>query len=443
MVKMKILYVTQFFYPEITAGAFRAYDNARIWCKKGSSVTVFTSYPNYPIGKFYKGYKIRLFTEELIADIRVIRSKMVVKENKTLFTRILNMSSFLFFGLANFALNGRRIGNNYDIVLGTSGPVFTPLLAWIYAVLHHLTFVLEIRDIGYRQLIATGKSSSNTSVKLMKGFELFLCRRAKHVVVVTEGFKDILVSDGIEKEKITVITNGIEVSSAMERHGTGDALILSYFGTLGISQRIEETFPYAEVLAKCFADFTYQIIGEGAQRKSIEALLEAGNYPFIQLLHGMSQDKLESYYRKTELSVVALAKSEDFRYTLPSKLFQIMGHGIAVLFIGPDGEAAGLVRKYNAGITLCGTVEEDQEELRKFFSRTNWREKLWEMGKNGRDAVIAYYDREVLAKQYLEILRKEKEVTEDGKRDRIRLHRAANDLDVGNTRSKGHRDRLQ
>ena len=402
---MNILYVTQFYHPELTAGAFRAYDNAVCWSKNGENVTVFTGFPNYPAGKIYDGYNVKLLQEEIIDGVHIVRSKIYIKQNKTFFSRILNMGSFLFWGIVNFIFNGRKVGKNFDVVLGSSGPVFAALLAWLYAAFHRLPFVFEIRDITYRQLIATGKSKSSFSVKLMKNFELFLCRRAKRVVVVTNGFRDVLTSDGIDKNKIVVITNGVDISPSTEEKAVNNGVHLSYFGTLGISQRIDETFPYAAEIAKAQNNFTYQIIGEGAQRGTIEALLSEGSYPYIELLHGMTPEELELYYKQTNLSVVTLAKSEDFKYTLPSKLFQIMGRGIAVLFIGPDGEAADIVRKYHAGITLCGTLQEDIQVLRDFFAQSDYQEQLYIMGQNGYEAVAHCYDRKRLAADYLDLLR--------------------------------------
>lgn len=402
---MNVLYVTQFFYPELTAGAFRAYDDALYWSENKTGVTVFTGFPNYPAGKLYDGYDVRLFQEENKNGVHIVRSKIYINQNKTFFNRILNMGSFLIWGVFNFIINGQKIGKNFDVVLGSSGPVFAAFLAWIYAAFYRLPFVFEIRDITYRQLIATGKSRSAFSVRLMKKLELFLCQRARRVVVVTNGFKEVLMDDGIDGNKITVITNGVEILPFTQDLEADGGICLSYFGTLGISQKIEETLLYADEIAKAQGQFTYQIIGEGAQRGAIEALLAEGNHPYVELHHGMTPKELEAYYGKTNLSVVKLAKSEDFRYTLPSKMFQIMGRGIAVLYIGPDGEAADILRKNHAGIVLCGTLEEDMETLRRFFSQEDYRDQLNQMGRNGYEAVCRCYDRKSLAREYLGVLK--------------------------------------
>ncbi len=402
---MNILYFSQFYAPESIAAAFRATENSKLWKQSGHEVTVFTGYPNYPVGKIFDGYDPKLLTEECINGVRVLRSKLIAKPNTSMAARLQNALGYFFFGWINTHFQKKKIGKDFDVVIGTSGVIFNALLAKLFASKIKKPYIFEIRDITYRQLIATGKSESSFSVKLMKKFELFLCHRAQRVVVVTDGFKNILMAEGIDESKISVITNGVEISPLGMRKSVADSVNLSYFGTLGISQKIEETFSYAVEIKKVLHNFTYQIIGEGAQRSAIEALLADGSYPYVELLHGMTPEELEPYYEKTNLSVVTLAKSEDFEYTLPSKLFQIMGRGIAVLFIGPDGEAADIVRKNHAGIVLCGTLKEDIQVLRNFFTQSDYQEQLDKMGRNGYEAVYRHYDRKILAADYLELLR--------------------------------------
>lgn len=399
---MKLLYFSHFYLPEQIAGAFRAGDNARLWTRKGHDVTVFTGYPNYPVGKIFDGYEAKLLTEENYEGVRVLRSKIIAKPNTNMIRRIINALSFFAFGLVNILFNRKKVGKSYDVILGTSGPVFAALLGWIYAFTAGKPFVFEIRDITYRQMIATGKSEGSLSVKVMRLLELFLAKQAKAVVVVTNGFKDVLVADGIRAEKIHVITNGVDVESRSETQKEDQNLVLSYFGTLGISQNIMDTFPYAEEITKLCSDFSYLIIGEGAQRQQIEEA--AVTIPYLQIKRGMTMQELEPYYDSSLLSLICLRKSDNFRYTIPSKLFQVMGRGVAVLFIGPEGETAEIIRKNHAGIVLSGSQEEDFKVLRDFFSREDWKQELIWMGKNGAEAVQASYTRTALAERYEKLL---------------------------------------
>ena len=401
---MNILYFSNFYEPEQIAASFRASENAKIWAERGHNVTVFTGYPNYPMGKIFDGYDPKLLTEARINGVRVLRSKVIAKPNTNMIRRIVSALSFFFFGIVNFIVHPRRIKGNYDVVLGTSGTVFAALLGWIYSFFARKPFVFEIRDITYKQMVATGKSADSFGVKVMKFLELFLCKRAAHVVVVTNGFKKILAEEGIPAEKISVITNGVDAAPCGGKSAT-DKLILSYFGTLGISQNIMDTFPYAKKISELCDDFSYLIIGEGAQREQIEAAVQNGSTPFIDIMRGMTAQELEPYYAKSALSLIALKKSENFRYTIPSKLFQIMGRGIAVLFIGPEGEAAEIIRDNRCGIVLSGSQEEDMQTLSDFFRSENWTDQLILMGKNGAEAVHAHYTRTALAIEYEKLLK--------------------------------------
>jgi hypothetical protein len=66
---MKILYVSQYFYPE----TFRGNDIVFDLVSKGHDVTVLTGKPNYPLGFFYKGYKFWGIQNEQIHGANVIR----------------------------------------------------------------------------------------------------------------------------------------------------------------------------------------------------------------------------------------------------------------------------------------------------------------------------------------------------------------------------------
>jgi glycosyltransferase involved in cell wall biosynthesis len=397
---IKLIYFSQHFPPERTAAAFRCYENAKAWIQEGIEVTVFTGYPNYPLGKIFDGYNAKLFEEERMGDVRVLRNKIMAKPNTSFFGRILNMLSFFMYGCWNIYVKGREIGRGFDVVLGTSGPIFAALLGYLFACRRHIPFIMELRDITYLQLVAVGKRENSLGVRLMKRLEIFLCGRAKMIVCVTQGFKEILTREcGVASDRIRVIVNGVDVEDRGIREINASRLVLSYFGTLGISQNVAGTLQYAEVIRQYVLDFKYLIIGDGAQ--AIDVRRVCAEKVFVEILHGMEQEELETYYSDTFLSVVVLRKAKEFSCTIPSKLFQTMGRGIAVLYIGPEGEAAEILRRCGAGIVLTKSVEEDLKDLRVFFSQSDWHDKLWNMGRNGRKAALKYYSRKERAEDYL------------------------------------------
>ena len=90
---MKILLVTQYFYPE----NFKGNDIAFEMQKKGHEVTVLTGIPNYPKGEFFKGYGYFKRRRETVNGVKVIRSFLIPRGNNTTLPLMLNYFSWFFF----------------------------------------------------------------------------------------------------------------------------------------------------------------------------------------------------------------------------------------------------------------------------------------------------------------------------------------------------------
>lgn len=63
---MKILFITQYFYPE----NFRGNDICFYLANAGYDVTVLTGIPNYPEGRFFKGYGLFQKRKEIIQGVK-------------------------------------------------------------------------------------------------------------------------------------------------------------------------------------------------------------------------------------------------------------------------------------------------------------------------------------------------------------------------------------
>ena len=401
---LRILYFSQFYPPESIAGAFRAAEHAEAWVERGAEVTVFTGWPNYPTGSVFAGYDVIMLAEETVSGVRVLRSKLVARPNTNVFRRVVNGMSFLVYGAANILFNGKRIGEGFDVVLASSGTVFAGYLGLLYAKTRRLPLVVEFRDITYEQMVATGTSRWSWKVRLMRRLELHLAKASARVVVLTKGFKELLCDEGVDGGLVSVVPNGADAEERVRDENPSE-LVLGYYGTMGISQNVPETLEYAAAIERLGIPVRYFIVGEGAARSDVEGALAAGRYPFARLMRGMPKQELEAYYRKTDLSIVSLQRSDSFKATLPSKVLQSFARGIPVLFIGPEGEAARLVRESGAGIALTGGRGEDLSSLEGFFSDPGCRDELKAMGGRALKTVEGRFMRKDLASRMLETLK--------------------------------------
>jgi len=88
---MRILFITQWFDPEPT---FKGLAFARELTRLGHEVQVLTGFPNYPGGKIYPGFRIRLLQRERIDGIDVIRVPLYPSHSRSRLGRIANYFSF-------------------------------------------------------------------------------------------------------------------------------------------------------------------------------------------------------------------------------------------------------------------------------------------------------------------------------------------------------------
>ncbi len=399
---MRILYFSQFFAPESIAGAFRAVDHARAWVEAGHDVTVFTGWPNYPTGRLSDGYEMVRLGEEEVYGIRVLRSESDIRPNKNFADRVKAGVSFVFNGWRNLTAKGSPVGAGYDVVLATSGTVFAAWLGARYAKRNRIPLVMEFRDLTWRQMIATGSAEGAIKVRLMRALELGMCSKAVRVVTLTEGFRRELVANGVSESKVAVVPNAADIVPCV--HDWAGKLRLGYFGTMGISQDVVRTLDLAAGLHHDGLLESYSLIGEGAARDSVKSALASGGYPFASLSHGIPKDELEPHYAAVHMTVASLQHDENFSETIPSKIFQSFARGTPILFVGPEGEAARLVRESGGGIALCGDDGECTEALRAFARGSDLPGRLAAMGASARDFMERNYTRSQMADRMLGIL---------------------------------------
>lgn len=397
---MRILYFTHFYAPENIAAAFRARDHAVTWAEAGHEVTVFTGWPSYPAGRLFDGYKMESLREETVEGVRVFRSRSRIQPNTSFRKRIESGASFVLNGLKNLR-GGSPVGEDYDVVLATSGTVFAAWLGARFAKRHGIPLVVEFRDLTYRQMVATGSSERSAKVRVMKALELSLCKAAGHVVVLTEGFKEELALDGVSRDKVTVVPNGADVVPC--EHAWSSCFRLGYFGTMGLSQDVPTTIEYVSDLAKRGLAQSYLLIGEGAARSMVEGAAASCLDGFVTLMHGMPKDELEAHYASVDMTVVSLQKTGDFSGTVPSKIFQSFARGTPVLFVGPEGEASHLIRKSGGGMALCGTRDEDMDSLVEFASRPDLPEALEAMSVAAIKFMEEGYTRKRMAERMIRV----------------------------------------
>ena len=408
MNKKKILLISQYFPPEVAAGANRAYEHAKRWVNLGAEVTVITCFPNYPTGNIPEKYKGLKYFEENIDGIKIIRTFTYATPNKGFFRRILAYFSFMFSSVIQ---GFKKIGTQ-DLVIASSPPYTVGISGMVLGKLKKIPFVFEVRDLWPESIIQLGQVKNKLIISILEYIEIMMYRRAKLIVGISDPFVDFISAKGIDREKIKIVKNGVNIelfnlaeldAKLKDSLGLKDKFVVSYFGTFGLAQGLESIIRTAKVLSG-ETQIHFLLLGDGADRQKLLNLKDELNLENVTILKPIPKEELVSYYSISDLMLVPLRNLSLFDSALPSKIFEIMAMQKPIVHT-VDGEARKLLAKEGVGRYVeAENPEKLAETILSITHDSNW---LASAAVNGRNLVINKFNRDVLASKYLRILKEE------------------------------------
>lgn len=351
---MRILFLTDNFPPEVNAPASRTYEHAREWVKSGCEVTVLTCAPNFPKGQVYPGYKNKLFQTEMMDGIHVIRVWSYITANEGFYKRTLDYVSFAIS--ASVAMTGMK---RPDVIVGTSPQFFTAVAAFTGSLLKRRPWIFELRDIWPESIKAVGATKNAAVIGFLELVEMFLYRRARRIVAVTNAFKATLVERGIDPTKIDVVTNGVDLSrfaprpkpeALTESLGLRDYFVAGYVGTHGLAHGLDTLLEAAEILASRpnARNVRILLLGDGARKAPLVERAREKQLTNVVFVDSVPKEEVPDYWALLDVSIIHLKKDPLFTTVIPSKLFECMAMGLPVLH-GVEGESADIVQREGNG----------------------------------------------------------------------------------------------
>lgn len=350
---MHVLFLSDNFPPETNAPATRLHEHARAWVRAGHRVTVVTCAPNFPEGRVMAGYSNDWFRRETIDGIEVVRVKTYVARNAGFGRRTLDYLSFMFAG----TLGACRV-ERPDVVVASSPQFFAGIAGWATSVLRRRPFVFEVRDLWPASIAAVGAMRQGFVLRTLERLELFLYARARAVVVVTDAFRRDLVARGVDARKISVVTNGVDLSTyapverdqdMAERLGVSGKFVVGYLGTHGLAHALENVLEAAERL-RHRDDVRFLFVGAGAARDGLVRAASERGLTNVVFHPPQPKDAMSRLWSVCDVALVHLKNSPVFETVIPSKVFEAMGMGVPVLLAAPDGEVSAIVRATECGV---------------------------------------------------------------------------------------------
>lgn len=403
MKKLKILFLTDNFPPESNAPANRTYEHCCEWLKQGAEVTVITCNPNFPKGKLYPGYSNKIYQEESMDGIRVIRVWTYITPNRGTIKRILD---YLSFALMSFFAS---IFIKTDIIIATSPQLFTAVGGYLASVLKRRPWIMEVRDLWPESIQAVDAINNHLILKYLEKLVRFLYKSANCIVVVTDTFKSRISAEGINPDKIVVVKNGVnsqryhELSIDLQlkyRLGLQDKFVVGYIGTHGLAHNLDFILHCAKHFKEQNTHFLF--IGDGAHKERLKAKVEEECIHNVSMLDPVPRDMVPDYINLCDVALVPLKKSDTFKTVIPSKIFENAAMRKPIL-LGVEGEAQEIIENYRAG--LCFEPENELDFIDKL---TQLREnpELYLMCQDGCTDLASEFSRQNLAEKMMISMKK-------------------------------------
>jgi len=409
---VKILYISQYFPPEIAAPAVRVSELSRHWAAAGHEVTVLTGFPNHPTGVVHPEYRNklrRLVFRERMDGVQVVRTWLWPRPNRKALGRIMSFVSFA----VSAAITGLFLSRP-DVVIATSPQLLVGLTGWWLARAKRVPFVFEVRDLWPESLSAVGMGNDQSLLhRVLSKVAGFLYRQSDKIVVVTPAFKDHLMKNWkVPGERISVVANGVETelfspdkaNAALKRElGVEGNFIACYIGTMGMAHGLETLLEAAAELKNTSPQTFFLLVGDGAEKENIAARVQSLGLSNVRLIDSQPRERIPAYIYASDVCLVLLKRTPVFETVIPTKMLEFMACARPVI-LGVEGQAKRIVAEAQAGLCI---QPENAGELAQAVVKLAGDDTLRKsLGNSGRRYVLKHFSRPQTAIIYLNMLEK-------------------------------------
>lgn len=346
---IRVLLLTQWFDPEPT---FKGMVFARELVRQGFEVEVLTGFPNYPGGKVYPGYHIKLLQREVIDGVQVTRVPLYPNHDHSAIKRVLNYASFA----ASSLVYGLFVARRADVIYAYHPPLTVGITASLIRLFRRILVVYDIQDMWPDTLRATGMLNNARALHAVEAVCQWVYRRVDHMVVLSPGFKRLLMQRGVPESKLKVIYNWAdEVALAApqgqlpESFPSAKQFRLVFAGNMGKAQALDAVLDAAALLQTRGSRVCFVMLGGGVEVNRLKQRTVDLRLHNVVFLPPVPMAEVGTLLHAADALLVHLRKDPLFEVTIPSKTQAYMTVGKPLL-MAVDGDAADLVLQSNGGV---------------------------------------------------------------------------------------------
>ena len=392
---MKILVISQFYTPDITAAAFRICESVDLLRAQGHDVKVITSHP-------HKALAAGDGVDRSEGD--VYRVELASAQGGGMRRYLQHYMSFVW----RSSLKGLKLRFGTwrpDIIWTTSPPLFVGMTGYFLAKIWRCPLVLDIRDIWPESAVAAEQlSGDGKAFKIGKGLERQLYKRADHLTCVSAPMADYIKQQ--TATPVTVVYNGVLSKAASTAKLSDPKKRILYAGNLGRVQGLDIIIKaFAKARSKgLFKDFTLEFIGAGAFEERLRALVEEVGVSDRVIFHSpVKKEQIFDELRDAAVLFINLKGDKVFALTIPSKVFDYMIVNRPILsgVLGEGNDVMG-----QSGGNVAFTPGNEDELLQALEQLDAHYPELAQKAQGNAQIVLGNYSREQAVATLLSVFEK-------------------------------------
>lgn len=380
---MKILIVTQYFYPE----NFKSNDMAFELQKRGHDVTVLTGIPNYPEGKFYKGFGVFKKRKEEINGVKIIRALLIPRGNGKGLRLPINYFSWAFFASVKAFFHG--LTNKYDaVVVHEPSPITQGFPAIVIKKTQKIPLYFWVLDLWPESLTSAASINNKHVLGFFTAIVKYIYNHSDKLLISSKGFKKSICEKGNYEDKLIYFPNWAEDTIS---NGDINAVIpdlpegfkIVFAGNIGASQDMQNVMNTALELRQT-PNIKFIIIGDGREKSFVEDFVKENKLEeTVYLMGKFPVEYMAAFFDKADGLLVTLKDEGIFNITVPAKIQAYMSAKKPILAM-INGEGAQLVNEINCGMAVpAGDYHQLTQSILKLYDSSESEKS--QMGKNGFD----------------------------------------------------------
>ncbi len=345
-----ILVVSQYFHPEY----FRINDMCCEWVKRGYKVTVLTGIPNYPRGKFYKGYGWFKKTREQWNGIEIIRIPLFAR-GKNSIQMVLNYLSFVISGF--FWQLFTKLEADLVFTFEVS-PMTQALIGVAFSKRKRIPHYLYVQDLWPENVETITGIHTPIVIKPLRSMVDFIYKNCDRIFATSPPFVDeIQKRIPGEEDKVTFWPQYAEDFYVPLDKGENDKIPdddrfkIIFTGNIGKAQGLELLPRVARLLKdELFTNLSFVIVGDGRNKdKLLKDIRKREVSDLFCMIERQPAEEISGLLASCDAAFVSFSPEPLFEKTIPAKLQSYMACGMPIL-AAASGETQRLIEESGCGI---------------------------------------------------------------------------------------------